>query len=128
MSNGTCSMPEVVTNGRYLGTTANRSNALSPSTCSFGAGGGEAVFQFELEDPMEVLMCVNTERSSIDTVLHVREAMCSSDEAEIACDDDGGESTTSSTSFAAQPDTTYYIVVDSYSTEGNFVLTVEPCP
>ena len=128
MSDGTCAMPEVVTNGRYLGTTESGINAQAPFSCSFGNGGNEAVFQFELDVAMDVLMCANTELSSIDTVLYVHQTTCGSDDAEIACDDDSGERTTSSLAFAASPGSIYYIIVDSYSSSGSFVLNIEPCP
>ena len=75
--------------------------------------------------------CIDTEGSSIDTVLYVRAGDCTdgSDAAQLTCDDDGGESTTSSTSFQGMEGIDYYVFVDTYSTNaGPYTLNIRLCP
>jgi hypothetical protein len=123
---GTCEMPEVIAEGQYMGTTLGGLNEHS-GTCG-GGSGQEAVFEFQLSAPMSAQVCANTDGSDIDTVMHVRTAVCAESSAEVACDDDGGDTgLASALFFPAEPGVSYYIFVDSFSRVGSFTLTVDLC-
>jgi hypothetical protein len=62
--------------------------------------------------------------SIYDTILHLHGGGCPG--SEIACDDDSGGSYTSLLTVSLSAGTTYYIVVDGWSTSGDFTLHVTP--
>lgn len=75
---------------------------------------------------------VGTDANYVDTVLHVREAVCDDAEAEIACNDNSPESgdfSDSYVSFAATADVIYYIFVDGYGSSSGLInvdITITP--
>ena len=104
---GTCSDPEVVTDGTYMGSSAGQgSDHTGSAVCGFGSGNGpEAVFAYTPTLAGEI--CVSTSGSSYDTVLYVRQGVCDMQSAELTCNDDADQeafTTTSEVRFAAQPD------------------------
>ncbi len=120
---GGCSVKTVVSpsGGTYTGTTSG----TSTESGSCGGGGGEAVYEYT--PSTSGLVTASTCGSSADTVLFVREGMCSGG-TELACNDDtcglGSE-----VSFMATAGTTYFIVVDNFDTvPGSHTLTITPPP
>ncbi len=114
------------------GTTTGLSNDLSPS-CSSYSTAPEQVYLFKSAGQL-VSLTVDTEDSTLDTILYVKAADCAS--PDLDCDDDGGvgagDSLVELTDLAAG---NYFIVVDGYSSNsGDFQLNLhgviaggEPC-
>ena len=94
------------------------------SSCGNGGISPEGVFSFVPEQDGTV--CLTTERSAYDTVLFVREAVCSDANAEVACNDTdraftGGDQ--SVVEFEATQGTEYFIIVVEFGSIGQFLLS-----
>lgn len=120
---GTCEAPAAIEGfGRYLGSTEGAED--NHQSCP--GDGGESVLSLTL--PRGGPVCLDTFGSGYDTTLYVRTA-CGDAETELACNDDTG-GVQSQIGFAAEADTPYFVFMDGFAGEGDFVLNVTPgeCP
>jgi hypothetical protein len=105
--------PVIVINGpAFTGTTVGKAHNLTPS-CGTSGTSPEVTYELNLTVPV-LLLTVDTENSTLDTVMSVRNASCGS--PDIDCDDDSGVS--SGSSFLELVDVLpggYTITVDGYS-------------
>lgn len=108
--------------GIWTGTPAGTS-ALD-GACHSGSG-PEAVILWIPGAPG--VYSINTNGSSIDTVLYIKAGSATPcGGAELSCDDDGGDDTQSLIELEVlEPLGIYEIVVDSYSSAGPVVLNIE---
>ena len=108
--------------GEYRGTTEG-APADQGASCGGGAGSSEVVYAFRLAAAGTV--CLSTEGSRFDTVLHVR-TTCADADSEAACNDDGGPGTTSQMDFDAAAQTTYFVFVDGFGggSSGDYVFSI----
>ena len=121
---GTCDEPEVLAIGVVNGNTSGGLMTHDSAECGFGSDKGrgpEAVYVFTPEADGEY--CIDTEGSSIDTVLYVRTRSCAAGGDEIQCNDDF-RGVQSQVSFMADANTEYFVIVDSYNASGDFNLNV----
>ncbi len=128
-SMGSCSNPMFInpTGAPASGNTAGLVSQNS-GTCG-GRDAPEAVYTFTLWENSQV--CLNTVGSQYDTVLYVRQGVCTQQPAEIACNDDmEGGGLDSQVQFNAIANQTYYVFVDGYGSNAgahNLHLRLGPC-
>ena len=107
----------------FTGTTVGKANNLTPSCGSSGTS-PEVTYELALTVPVMILT-VDTEGSTLDTILSVRNSSCGS--PDINCDDDSG--VTGGASFMELVDVLpggYTISVDGFSSSANtYVLNVK---
>lgn len=103
--------------------SGNTLNELISPTC--GGSGEEHVFLFEPTTPVSLSLTTNFTETTVDTVLYVR-SDCRDTDTELGCNDDTG-TTASTMSIERLEPGTYYIVVDTLSTnaQGNYHLQVD---
>ena len=123
-SHSTCDTARLIHSaGSYTGDTSDAEN-LYQASC--GGMSKEDVFYFTLTEPSRVVL--DTDGSSIDTLMYVRKGSCE-DGKELACDDDGGGMGLSSRAeFAILYPGTYYVFIDAFRADpdaaGPYVLNV----
>ena len=124
---GACDDPPMIGEGSLTDSNAGATAAYVGS-CG-GADGAEVVFELSVD--VATTVCADTNGTSYDTVMYVREAACE-DGAEVACDDDGGDILESKVEFEAAAGVRYFVFVDAYDERGlgEFTLNVAfgPCP
>ena len=98
-------------NGTMTGTTASAHNDLASQSCQDNASGAEVAFALELPVAVTTLT-LDTNGSTFDTVLSLRDAACS---AELACDDDGGDGSQSLITKTNVAAGTYSVILDGYN-------------
>jgi hypothetical protein len=100
------------------------SNADMTDDCS-GSDGAGPEYVFSVVPEQTGTVCISTDGSSYDSVLHIREAICADSTAQVQCDDDGGESVRSTLAVELTAGETYYLFVDGFGTtsQGAFRLT-----
>jgi hypothetical protein len=104
--------------GMLMGSTSNLQGAC-------GGAGAEDVYELRIQHPKVVVATTNG--SSTDTVVYIRNSMCTDATMELACNDDTSPGNLASTVNASivQPGT-YYLVVDSKTaTGGSYDLRVQ---
>jgi hypothetical protein len=92
------------------GTTDGLHNDFPSQSCQSDATGNDVAFALELPVPVATLT-IDSNGTTFDTVLSLRNAACA---AELACDDDGGDGTQSlltKTNLAAG---TYAVILDGF--------------
>jgi Clostripain family/EGF-like domain len=103
--------------GVITGSTVGAENDLS-GRCVKSTDGGDMIYTFTITEQLTITFSV----TGFDTVLYLR-MECGSEGIELACDDDGvsegGGSLISPVLFPG----TYFLIVDGYDTEGDYVLT-----
>ena len=125
---------EIEAFGVFEGTTADGGSRYG-STCGALAESPEKVFSFTPDRDSRV--CISTEGSDFDTVLHVREEVCEQldaqancpDEADMTrCNDDSGENgeRTSALTLNTIAGQEYFIFIDGFGADasGNFRLEI----
>ncbi len=113
-------------NGQATGTLPSDQSPSTTGSCA-PTEGAEAVFALVLEQSAQV--CLSTEGSRFDTVLHIR-THCDETGEEIACNDDGSSSR-ASLALDLEANTPYYVFVEGFgNSQGEFTLqaTPGPCP
>lgn len=126
--NDNCATAHVVPpgGGLFRGSTALLLHNYTPVSCALTSAARDAVFQLDLTARQRVV--ASTAGSTIDTVLYMLGASCTS---ELACDDDGAGSGDSLLDRTLEPGT-YYFVVDAFSStaagEYFFEIQLEPAP
>ncbi len=112
-----------VTNGMILSSGAS---SLASPMC--GGAGLEDVYELRIMSPKVVVATTDNPGTSIDTVLYIRGANCSSANSEMTCNDNLSTTNTKSsvTQSISQPGT-YYLVVDTANTSvtGGYELSVK---
>jgi len=109
--------------GTYGGNDSALTDNAEPATCATsarGRGGHDAFFSFTLTATTTVSL--NTDGSSYDTILYIRQGSCTG--TEIACDDDSGAGTASAITRSLTAGTYYVILDDFYHTNGDWILNV----
>ena len=112
-------------NALSTGTTCGAVNDVERASCGGGQESEDLVFAWQA--PATDLFTIDTNGSTYDTALTVRDTNC----AELYCDDDGGDSTQSQVIISATAGTTYNIVVDGFGSSscGDYVLSInQGCP
>ncbi|MCA9537823.1 MAG: hypothetical protein KC620_02980, partial [Myxococcales bacterium] len=123
---GTCDDFNVIDVGDSVDGTTAGAPSNHGATCGSNAGSPESVFAFAGDGEV----CVSTQGSAYDTVLHIRADNCADPAAEVACADDSadltGELRTSAITLNADPAVVYFIFVDGFgaNSSGDFTLTV----
>ena len=120
---GVCQDVENIGFGQFPGTT---NGAGSGHRGSCGGQGNERVHSLELD--VGETICITTFGSAIDTVLYVRADACGNAAAELSCNDDT-RGVQSQIELRGQAGTEYFVFVDGYMADGQYVLNVErgPC-
>jgi len=112
----------LIASGTTTGTTVGLHNDIPTETCQTTATGNDVEFALVLPVPVTTIT-FDTNGSSFDTVLSLRNATCAT---EIQCDDDGGnfpQSEITRTNLAAG---TYAVVIDGYNANnGAYQLNVK---
>ena len=116
-----CDAPVAVGEGSRTGNNSD-AGVVHVGSCG-GANGAEAVFALTVNEDTPV--CADSNGTSYDTVMYVREGACAGG-TEIACDDDGGNVLESQVEFLATSGSTYYLFLDAYDERGSgdFTLNV----
>jgi len=114
----------VITTKTNTSTTVGKSNDHQPMLCTLSASSNAPDIAYALLLPVPVAtMTIDTNGSSFDTMLYIRDAQCTAD---IACDDDGGTFPQSMLTLTNMQPGAYALVVDGYSTNsGTTTLTVQ---
>ena len=91
--------------------------------CS-GSDGAGPEYVFSIVPTETGTVCISTDGSSYDSVLHLRAADCTDPSTQVLCDD-GGEGTRSTLAVDLTANQTYFLFVDGFgmSSAGNFTLT-----
>lgn len=113
--------------GSYAGTAEGVSAWDAPSGCAANdpEGRAEAVVLLTLDAPAaRVLITTDTPRTSFDTTLYLLTPCSSAGSSALACDDDDDATVASTLELLDLPAGTYAIVVDSFSSGGEFGLEV----
>jgi hypothetical protein len=122
-----CEGPLNATEGTRTGSNED-SGVVHTGSCG-GADGAEAVFALTVDT--DTTVCADSNGTSYDTVMYVREAACGNG-VEIACDDDGGDVLESQVEFQATAGSTYYLFLDAYDERGSgdytLNLAFDNCP
>lgn len=111
----------------FVGTADGASAWDAPSGCAANdpEGRAEAVVLLTLDQPAaQVLITTDTPQTSFDTTLYLLTPCTSAGSTALACADDGEATVASTLELQALPAGTYAIVVDSYSSGGDFGLEV----
>ncbi len=109
-----------ITTKTTTGTTAGKSNDLTPS-CTSNSTAPDVAYGLILPVQVATLQ-VDTIGSSFDTLLSLRDASCAMDDG---CNDDGGGSLTSELTFSNIAAGGYAIIVDGYGiNSGAYTLNV----
>jgi hypothetical protein len=116
---GVCEAVDNIGFGQFQGTT-NGAGAGHRGTC--GGQGNERIHALRL-DASETI-CITTAGSAIDTVLYVRANACHNAAGEVACNDDT-RGVQSQVELRGQAGMEYFVFVDGYMADGNYVLNVE---
>ena len=82
--------------------------------CS-GSDGAGPEYVFSIVPTETGTVCISTDGSSYDSVLHLRAADCTDPSTQVLCDDDGGEGTRSTLAvdLTAEPKRTSCLLMDS---------------
>jgi len=116
LGRGTCASPIPITSGTYTGNAA-RGEAENQCTtdssgCSSASDGPEIVYRLDVPSQKRLQIEVD---AHYDAILYVRKDDCSSDDAEVKCNDDyEGNQNRSRIDTVIDPGT-YYVFVDSFS-------------
>jgi len=97
------------------------SNDLISLDC--GGSGTEVAFEFTLDSETALNITTDFPETTADTVIYLR-SMCRIQDTELGCSDDEGGSPTSSMLIENVPAGTYYLVVDSVDSTGDFKVAV----
>jgi hypothetical protein len=114
----------VITTKTTTGTTTGKHNDLQPTLCSNSSFSDAPELAYALVLPVPVdTLALDTDGSSYDTMLYVRDAQCTAD---IACNDDGTIFPQSELALTNVQPGAYAVVVDGYNTNtGNVQLHVQ---
>ena len=117
----TCSGVPIRGQGTWDGSTAGLAADYAAGCRS--AGGPDRVYFWRAGHTGTV--CMDTNGSTYDTVLHVQTS-CGDAGSEVACDDDGGDGLQSQVEFSVTEGTFYHVIVDGFSSSssGDFVLNI----
>ncbi len=123
----TCDNAPFIVADVTTGSTVGLQDVHTPSCQT--TDGPEAVHRLAVNQ--DTTVCVDTQDSAFDTVLHVREDVCDLPEAELACNDDIGFDLQSMVELELVAGSVYYVFVDGFNgATGDYTLTVTagPCP
>ena len=103
------------------------------ATCTFG-NSDDIVYSFDLSEAKRVTF----NALGFDTVMYMYEGQCGNENAEIACNDDNFHGKSTDSIFTVNLGIgNYYLVIDGFSSSGEFTLNIEslsnpcnddPCP
>jgi uncharacterized surface protein with fasciclin (FAS1) repeats len=139
-----CDMPiRIEMPGQWMGSTEGAQNDHA-SSCALGSTGPENAYVFTSQE--DVRVCFDTLGPVVfDTSVHIREAVCGDELAEIGCNDDcvdgqncnfdGANEFQSALTLEAQAGVEYFVFVDGvFEASGDYVLNLtnggcfEPAP
>lgn len=123
---GTCASPIPIVPGVYTGNSshgeAENENTTDSPGCSSPADGPELVYRLDVPSQKRLLIEVN---AHYDAVLYVRKEECSSQDAEVKCNDDDNNNAQRSRIDTVIEPGTYYVFVNSFSRNaGTFRMSV----
>ncbi len=115
------------TTGVAMGMLDTTSKSMVASPCGGGGDLPSIAYELHLSKPQVVVVSTDDPLTTADTVLDIRSDECSTEGAEIACNDDLTSTNSNSTITTSLAAGNYYIVVTAKDAGsiGNFNLTVK---
>ena len=123
---GTCASPIPLAPGIVTGSTAHGESENECTTdtpgCSSASDGPEMVYRIDIPSQKRLLLELD---ARYDAILYVRKEDCTSQDAEVKCNDDDNNNAMKSRIDTVVEAGTYYVFVDSYSrASGGYKMTV----